>query len=82
VAPVEAQPVAVELSAAVAAGEAQPAGPRRGGRRPKQEKVTAPTEAAVVVTLPVTGPDAGTPAAKRTRTPRSRKPKAGTAAKE
>ncbi len=83
VAPVEAQPVAVELSAAVAAGEAQPAGPRRGGRRPKQEKVTAPTEAAVVVDLPATAPATGTtPAAKRARTPRSRKPKAGTAAKE
>ncbi len=82
VAPVETQPVAVELPAAVAAGEAQPARPRRGGRRPKQEAVTAPTEAAVVVDLPVTAPDAGTPAAKRARTPRSRKPKAGTAAKE
>jgi len=31
---------------------------------------------------PVTAPDAGTPAAKRARTPRSRKPKAASTAKE
>jgi uncharacterized protein (TIGR00288 family) len=82
VAPVETQPVALELPAAAAAGEAQPARPRRGGRRPKQAAVTAPTEAAVVVDLPVTASDAGTPAVKRARPPRSRKPKAGTAAGE
>ena len=83
VAPVETQPVAVELPAAVAAGEAQPARPRRGGRRPKQEGVTAPTAAAVVVDLPATAPATGTtPAAKRARTPRSRKPKADTATRE
>jgi len=82
VAPVETQPVAPELPAAAAAGEAQPARPRRGGRRPKQAAVTAPMAAAVGVDLPVTAPDNGTPAVKRARAPRSRKPKAGTAAGE
>jgi hypothetical protein len=79
---VETQPVAVEVPAVVATEEAQPARPRRGGRRPKPEAVTASAEAAALAEAPVTAPDAGKPAEKRARTPRSRKPKAGTAARE
>jgi uncharacterized protein (TIGR00288 family) len=71
-------PAAVAVPVAAAGEEAQPAKPRRGGRRPKPEVVTASAESAVLAEASVTAPDAGTPAAKRARTPRSRKPKAGT----
>ena len=71
-------PAAVAVPVAAAGEEAQPAKPRRGGRRPKPEAVTASAESAVLAEASVTAPDAGTPAAKRARTPRSRKPKAGT----
>jgi uncharacterized protein (TIGR00288 family) len=81
-APLEMLPVAVEVPPAVANEEAQPVRPRRGSRRPKPEAVAASGEAAALAEAPVTAPDAGKPAAKRARTPRSRKPKAGTTAKE
>jgi hypothetical protein len=72
--------VAAPLAAAVE--EVPPATPRRGGRRPKPEAVAPSAEAAAPAEVPVTAPDAGKPAAKRARTPRSRKPKAVTVAKE
>ena len=76
------QAAVVAVSAAAAVEEVQPATPRRGGRRPKPEAVTPSAEVAASAEAPATAPDAGKPAAKRARTPRSRKPKAVTAAKE
>ncbi len=81
-APVEMPSVAVDVPVAATVEEAQPAKPRRGGRRPKPEVVTTSPEGAVPAEVPVAAPDAGKPAAKRARTPRSRKPKTGTAVKE
>jgi hypothetical protein len=74
--------VAVDVPVAATVEEAQPAKSRRGGRRPKPEVVTASVEGVVPSEVPVAAPDAGKPAAKRARTPRSRKPKTGTAVKE
>ncbi|HEX9194590.1 MAG TPA: NYN domain-containing protein [Azonexus sp.] len=81
-APVEMPSVAVDVPVAATVEEAQPAKSRRGGRRPKPEVVTASVEGVVPSEVPVAAPDAGKPAAKRARTPRSRKPKTGTAVKE
>jgi len=79
---VEMPPVVVDLPVAVPVEEAQPGRPHRGGRRSKPEAVALPTEVAALAEAPVTAPEAGKPAAKRARAPRSRKPKAATAAKE
>ena len=81
-APVEMGSAAVAVPVAATVEEAQPAKPLRGGRRPKPEMATSSAEGVAPAEVPVAEPDAGKPAANRVRTPRNRKPKTATAAKE